>query len=112
MTLHELGPLNAQHGLALENQGDIDAQAVAGALATATHGTGVRFGNLSTRVVGMRLVTASGSVVELTEASDPAALLAARVLLGALRHASQVPLDCAPLYTLARHERPPPLQEP
>ena len=34
------GELRA-HGLALENQGDIDTQALAGALATATHGTGV-----------------------------------------------------------------------
>src|SRR5690606_30021597 len=50
ITLHALGERLAEHGLALENQGDIDAQSLAGALATATHGTGVRFGNLSSRV--------------------------------------------------------------
>ena len=60
--LHALGAELAARGLALENQGDIDGQALAGALATATHGTGVRFPNLSARVVGMRLVTASGEV--------------------------------------------------
>src|SRR3954454_4437982 len=81
MTLHELGPLLARHGLGLENQGDIDAQTVAGALATATHGTGARFGNLSTCVAGMRLVTAGGDVVEVTGGDD---LLAARVSIGAL----------------------------
>jgi L-gulonolactone oxidase len=104
--LHALGPQNARHGLALENQGDIDVQSVAGALATATHGTGVRFGNLSTRVVGMRLVTSSGEVVELNGESDPEGLLAARVSLGALGIASQVTLQCVPLYTLHRHDAP------
>ena len=111
MTLHALGPLNAGHGLALENQGDIDAQAVAGALATGTHGTGARFGNLSTRVVGMRLVTASGEVVELTGESDPEGLLAARVSLGALGIVSQVTIECASLYTLRRHDKPLALDE-
>ena len=38
--LRELGPLLAAEGLALENQGDVDAQSLGGVLATATHGTG------------------------------------------------------------------------
>jgi L-gulono-1,4-lactone dehydrogenase len=108
ITLHELGPLLAQHGLGLENQGDIDLQTVAGALATATHGTGARFGNLSTRVVGMRLVTASGDVVDVTGGDE---LPAARVSVGALGIASQVTLQCVPLYTLHRHDAPLPLGE-
>jgi L-gulonolactone oxidase len=111
ITLHALGPQNARHGLALENQGDIDAQTLAGALATATHGTGAHFGNLSTRVVGMRLVTGSGDVVDLNHESDPEALLAARVSLGALGIASQVTIHCVPLYTLKRHDKPLPLDE-
>jgi L-gulonolactone oxidase len=109
ITLHDLGRVLAGHGLALENQGDIDLQTLAGALATATHGTGRRFGNLSTRVVGMRLVTASGDVVELPEESDAEALRAARVSLGALGIASQVTIACVPLYTLHRHDQPLPL---
>ncbi len=109
--LHALGPQNARHGLALENQGDIDMQALGGALATATHGTGIRFGNLSTRVVGVRLVTATGDVVEVTGDADPEGLLAARVSLGALGIASQVTLECVPLYTLRRHDRPLPLAD-
>jgi FAD-linked oxidoreductase len=109
ITLNAFGLENARHGLALENQGDIDAQSLAGALATATHGTGARFGNLSTRVVAMRLVTASGDVVDVTETSDPEALRAARVSLGALGIASQVTIACLPLYTLHRHDQPLPL---
>ena len=34
-------------GLAMPNLGDIDAQSLAGALSTGTHGTGTRFPNLS-----------------------------------------------------------------
>ena len=62
ITLHRLGAELAARGLALHNQGDIDAQTLAGATATATHGTGVRFQNLSAGIVAMRLVTAAGDV--------------------------------------------------
>jgi L-gulonolactone oxidase len=109
--LHALGPLLARHGLALENQGDIDAQSLAGALATATHGTGARFGNLSARVVGMRLVTAEGAIADLTEEADPEGLRAARVSLGVLGVATQVTIECSPLYTLKRHDVPLPLED-
>ncbi len=39
--LRELGVELARHGLAMENLGDVDAQTLAGSLATGTHGTGV-----------------------------------------------------------------------
>jgi L-gulonolactone oxidase len=109
--LHALGPLLAGYGLALENQGDIDRQALAGALATATHGTGLRLPNLSAPVVGIRLVLASGRVAELTAESDPESLLAARVSIGSLGIVSTVTLRCVPLYTLHRRDRPLPLRE-
>src|SRR3954470_21542305 len=80
MTLHALGPALAARGLALENQGDIDAQTVAGALATGTHGTGETYRNLSANVVGMRLVDGRG---ELRDVTDPDELRAARVSIGA-----------------------------
>ena len=38
--LQDLGPLLAEQGLALQNQGDIDVQSLAGVISTATHGTG------------------------------------------------------------------------
>ena len=50
ITIRELGPALAERGLALENQGDVDAQTLAGAICTATHGTGARLGNLATQV--------------------------------------------------------------
>ena len=42
----------------------MDSQTLAGAISTATHGTGVGFRNLSARVAGMRIVTARATVVE------------------------------------------------
>ena len=48
MRLHALGASLAEHGLALENMGDIDVQSIAGAVSTGTHGTGDTLGSLST----------------------------------------------------------------
>jgi L-gulonolactone oxidase len=101
--LHELGPQLAAHELSLENQGDIDHQALAGALATATHGTGLEFQNISARVKAARLVTADGSV-EILDGGDE--LKATRVSLGALGVISEVTVQAVPLYTLHRHDRP------
>ncbi|MET9086026.1 D-arabinono-1,4-lactone oxidase [Streptomyces sp. NPDC004237] len=111
ITLRELGPRNAEHGLSLENQGDIDAQTMAGALATGTHGTGRAFGNLSSRVVGMRLVTADGTVRQLDRNTTPELLRAARVSLGALGIVTEVTVSCVPAFALRRVDRPRPLDD-
>src|SRR4051795_8115502 len=50
-----------RHGLALPNLGDVDAQSLGGALATGTHGTGVRLGNLFSAGTTMALVLADGA---------------------------------------------------
>jgi L-gulonolactone oxidase len=106
--LHDLGPRLADRRLALENQGDIDRQALAGALATATHGTGARLGNISSRVTGARVVTGDGSVEVISNGDE---LKAIRVSLGALGIISEVTVQAVPLYTLHRHDRPLPLTE-
>jgi L-gulonolactone oxidase len=105
--LHELGIELARRGLAMENLGDVDAQTLAGALATGTHGTGVGFRNLSSQVEGMKLVTADG-VHEVTGGDE---LNAARVSLGALGVATEIQLRCQPLYTLRRTDERRPLDE-
>jgi L-gulono-1,4-lactone dehydrogenase len=98
------------YGLALENLGDIDKQTVSGAISTATHGTGSRFRNLSSLVAAVELVLADGTLVELGE-SDPAALRAARVSLGALGVIATVTLRAMPAFTLRRVDSPLPLDE-
>jgi FAD-linked oxidoreductase len=108
VTLNRLGEELAARGLALENQGDIDAQTLAGATATATHGTGVRFRNLSAGIVGLRLVTAAGETLDLGAGDE---LLAARVSLGALGVVSGITLRCVQRFTLCRRDEPRPLGE-
>jgi L-gulono-1,4-lactone dehydrogenase len=104
--LRELGVELAERGLAMENLGDVDAQTLAGALATGTHGTGVGYRNLSSQVEAMRLVTADGPID--IQGDD---LGAARVSLGALGVATEITLRCQPLYTLRRTDERRPLDE-
>jgi L-gulono-1,4-lactone dehydrogenase len=108
-----LGALSAQLdglGLALENLGDIDAQTVAGAAATATHGTGARLRNLSSQIAGVELVLADGTLVAIGE-DDAEALRAARVSLGALGVATALTLRVVPAFTLRGVDAPMPLDD-
>jgi L-gulono-1,4-lactone dehydrogenase len=108
ITLHDLGEQLAARGLAMENQGDVDPQTLAGSISTATHGTGGRFGNLSSQVVGARLVTGAGEVLDIRDGDE---LRAARVGLGALGAISAVTLRCVPAFTIHRIDEPRPLDE-
>lgn len=100
--LHAIGEPLLEQGLAMENLGDIDRQALAGALATGTHGTGVSLGNLPTQVTALRIVLASGET-RVCDAGDPDLLAAARVSLGALGVVTEATLRVLPAYCL--HER-------
>jgi L-gulono-1,4-lactone dehydrogenase len=115
ISLHRLSDELDARGLALENMGDIDRQSVAGATQTATHGTGLRFGNLSSQIVGLRLVTGDGTVVEATGPEDgnenPDVFAAGRVGLGALGVLSTVTLRCVPAFRLHAVEEPVPVDE-
>jgi L-gulono-1,4-lactone dehydrogenase len=111
ITLHELGPALAQRGLAMENLGDVDAQSLAGSLATGTHGTGARIRNLSAQLAAMRIVTADGAIAECSADRDPDLFRAARVGLGAFGVVSRVTLRCVPAYTLRRVDEQRPLAD-
>lgn len=89
-------------GLALPNLPDIDAQTLAGAIATGTHGTGAQLPAVHDGVVGARLVRPDGQVVELAGPRDADALAAVRVSLGALGVVSQITLRVAPAFNLRR----------
>ena len=110
ITLHRLSRELHFRGLALPNLGDIDAQSLAGAIATGTHGTGARLPNLSAQVEGVELVLGDGSVRELT-AADGDLLRAARVGLGALGVVVAVTLRCVPAFRLRGVDRPEPLED-
>jgi FAD-linked oxidoreductase len=109
--LHALSEYLWARGLALENLGDIDRQTVAGAVSTATHGTGLRFGNLSAAVVGLRLIDGSGQVLDCDAARTPEVFSAARTGLGALGLVSTVTLRVVPAFCLHALEQPRPVDE-
>lgn len=96
----------ATHGLALENMGDITYQSVAGAISTATHGTGIKLGNLATQVKALSLVLADGRVLTCSHDKDPETFRAAQVGLGALGILSTVTLQCVPAFVLRAVNEP------
>jgi FAD/FMN-containing dehydrogenase len=109
----ELGRLGEElwtRGRAMENLGDIDKQSLAGAIATATHGTGSGFRNLSSQVEAVELVTAEGALLEI-DSSDRETLSAARVSLGALGILVSVTLRTVPAFTIHRVDSPLPFDE-
>ncbi|MGW4336020.1 D-arabinono-1,4-lactone oxidase [Rhodococcus koreensis] len=104
--LHELNRLLDAHGLAMPNLGDINVQSAAGAISTATHGTGRKLGNLATTVESIELVKADGSVMELSTGDE---LRAARVSVGALGVITAYTLRTVPSFRLHEERRKMPL---
>jgi len=88
-----------REGLALKNQGDIDTQQIAGAVSTATHGSGIRNKCFSGVVRAVRLVTASGDIREIDE-SEPDLLRAAQVSIGMLGVMTRLELEVTDAYRL------------
>ncbi|WP_341359862.1 D-arabinono-1,4-lactone oxidase [Georgenia sp. M64] len=94
----------ADVGLALENLGDVDYQSIAGAVATGTHGTGERLGNLSSALAGGTLVTGAGRTLAFGTAGDgdTELLRATQVSLGALGVMTSMTLRVRRAYQLHR----------
>jgi L-gulonolactone oxidase len=111
ITIRELSARLAEHGLALENLGDIDVQSIAGAISTATHGTGARLSNIPSQVAALTLVLADGSTLQCSAERDPETFRAARVALGALGVLAEVTLRCVPAFRLRGVDAPAPLQQ-
>ncbi|WKG08195.1 D-arabinono-1,4-lactone oxidase [Nocardia sp. PE-7] len=111
ISLHAASPLLHAHGLAFPNLGDIDTQSLAGATATATHGTGARLRNISAALHSVEVLRADGTRVELNEQTDPDGWKAARVSVGALGVVTAATLQLEPSFVLECVERPVPLNE-
>jgi L-gulono-1,4-lactone dehydrogenase len=111
ISIRELSRRLDVHGLAMENLGDIDVQSIAGAISTATHGTGARLRNIAAQVVELTLVLADGSTLVCSPERDAETFRAARVGLGALGIIAEVTLRCVPAFTLHGVDAPAPLAE-
>lgn len=85
-------------GFALHNMASLPHISVGGAIATATHGSGVTSGNLATAVVGLELVTSDGELLTVGR-SDPE-FPGMVVNLGALGVVTRVTLAMEPSYRM------------
>jgi FAD/FMN-containing dehydrogenase len=101
--LDDVNALLFAEGLMMENLGDVAYQALAGAVATGTHGSGRRLTNLSGMVEGGRMVTGTGELIEFS-GDDGDLLRAARVSLGCLGILTAVTIRTLPAYRLHRQE--------
>ena len=100
--LHDLSPQLAEHGLAFRNLGDIDVQSLAGAVSTATHGTGRNLPCLAAEICGMRMLTDGGEEVEISAGENADLLPAARVSLGSLGILTQIQMQLVARHKLHR----------
>ncbi len=87
-------------GLALPNLASLSQITVAGACATATHGSGDRNRILAAAVAALELVTADGELVTLTRKRDSDTFRSALVGLGALGVVARLTLDLVPAFQI------------
>jgi FAD-linked oxidoreductase len=107
-TLRDISQALEAEGRAFRNLGDINTQTLAGAISTATHGTGQDLPCLSAEVTGLRLVDGTGHLVEVADADLPGA----RVALGLLGMITEVQINTRPSYRLHKQtSKPEPLEE-
>jgi xylitol oxidase len=99
MKYGELCPWLHEKGFALHNLASLPHISVAGAITTATHGSGVKNGNLSTAVAGLEIVNAAGNLVKLSK-DDDGKFYGAIVGLGAIGVLTKVTLNIQPTFMM------------
>lgn len=100
MSIKDCNEALYEAGMAMINLGDIDVQSLAGATATGTHGTGTAFGNISSEIVGFRLLTADGQLLQCSATENADIFGGGRISLGALGIITQLTLNIVPTYKL------------
>lgn len=96
----QLCPMLDEKGYALHNLASLPHISVAGACATATHGSGVERGSLATAVTALELVTPEGEVRKLSAEHDGETFKGAVVNLGALGVVTRLTLKIEPTFRM------------
>jgi len=92
-----------ERGFAVHNLASLPHISVAGACATATHGSGVRNGNLATAVAAIEFVSGKGDIVQLSREKDGDTFKGAVVALGSLGIVTKVTLDLVPTFAVRQN---------
>jgi len=92
-----------EQGYAIHNLASLPHISVAGACATATHGSGMSNGNLATPVSAIEFVTANGEIASLSRADSPESFYGAVVGLGALGIVTSITLDLLPKFQVRQN---------
>ena len=101
-TLGETGPILSAQQQALFNMPDVDHQTLAGAISTATHGTGRSLHSLSGYVDGLSIMTAAGEELECSRNQNSDLFRAAQVSLGSLGIVTKIRMQNRSAYRLKR----------
>lgn len=109
--LAALGDELWENDLGMINMPDINTQALAGAIATSTHGTGQQFGSLSSYVTGLTLATANGDVIKCSKDENKDIFDAARCNVGSLGIITDVTMQMRDTYYLKERSEMLPLDE-
>lgn len=91
--MHALGPLLHGVGQSVPNMPDMDYPAMGGAIVNSVHGTGHRFGSMSSCVTGLTLATPSGQLIDCSAERNAEVFHAARTSVGALGIISRMTLQ-------------------
>lgn len=100
MKYGELAPYLHEKGFALHNLASLPHITIAGAIATATHGSGIKNGNLSSGISAIEFVNAAGDLVALSKKKDGEQFNGAVVALGALGVVTKLTLDFQPAFNM------------
>ncbi len=92
-------------GFALPTMASLPHISVAGAVATATHGSGDGIGNLATAVSALELVTADGDLLTVRRDADGDRFAGMVVALGALGVVTRLTLDVVPAFEVRQYVR-------
>jgi len=92
-----------EQGYALQNLASLPHISVAGAVATGTHGSGVRNGSLSTSVHALEIVTADGSLIELCRDDAAGDFAGSVVALGGLGIVTAITLNVVPAFDVRQY---------